>query len=429
MTGQPPDSTDDTRPVEVQRYGPPPSRTTPPSAFGSAPAWSSRPPVVEQPRVVRSGPGLVPVIVLALMAGLLSGGLGAIAINNVMQQPAAATGVEAEQQEDDGGVPVSEVKIEESSAIISAVEAVSPAVVTIQVQGTGLLGAAQGVGSGVIFDSRGWIITNRHVVEGAQQLAVVLADSRTYPGRVYGIDPLTDLAIVKIDGADLPAAPVGNSADLKPGQLAIAIGNPLGNYQNSVTTGVISGLGREITAASAVGSDAERLRNLIQTDAAINQGNSGGPLVNSSGQVIGINTAVSQDAQGLGFAIPIDVAKPIMAQALRGQELTRPWIGVYYQMVNPALADELGLPVDYGSLIANSGTDEPAVFPDSPADRAGLQEGDIIVAVNGERIDEDHDLSSLILPHEPGETVTLRILRESSTREVRVTLATLPPRE
>jgi S1-C subfamily serine protease len=227
---------------------------------------------------------------------------------------------------------------------------------------------------------------------------------------------------------DLPTAPIGSSADLKPGQLAIAIGNPLGNYQNSVTTGVISGLGREITAGNPSG-EAERLRNLIQTDAAITHGNSGGPLVNSAGEVIGINTAVDEQAAGIGFAIPIDVAKPILAQALRGEDLARPWIGVFYQMVNPALADELGLPVDYGALVGNSGGSEPAIFPDSPAARAGLQEGDIIVAVDGERVDEDHDLSSRILPHEPGDAVTLRVLRENSTREVRVTLGTLPPRE
>ncbi|HEX2222255.1 MAG TPA: trypsin-like peptidase domain-containing protein [Candidatus Limnocylindria bacterium] len=378
--------------------------------------------------VVRRGPGLVPVIAVALVVGLLSGGLGAVAVNTLVpDQDLPAAGSNDDQG--DQGVPVNEVRIDESSAVIDAAEKVSPAVVTIQVLGTGVFGAAGGVGSGLIYDEEGWILTNRHVIEGADRLTVVLADSRTYPGRVYGVDPLTDLAIVKIEASDLPVAPIGASADLRPGQLAIAIGNPLGEHQNSVTTGVISGLGRQIVAGDVTGTDAEQLRNLIQTDAAINQGNSGGPLLNSAGQVIGINTAVSEDAEGIGFAIPIDVAKPIMAQALRGEQLTRPWIGVYYRMVNPALADELGLPVDTGALVGNAAGDAPAIFPDSPAQHAGLQEGDIIVAVDGEPVDEDHDLSTLILPHEPGDTITLRVLRESSTREVRVTLATLPERE
>jgi S1-C subfamily serine protease len=167
------------------------------------------------------------------------------------------------------------------------------------------------------------------------------------------------------------------------------------------------------------------LRNLIQTDAAINPGNSGGPLVNSAGQVIGINTAVSENAQGLGFSIPIDVAKPIMAQAVAGEDLVRPWIGVYYTAVTPALAEEEDLPVDYGALIGTTDGSE-AVFPGSPAEQAGLQAGDIIVAINGTQVTADSDLSMLILPFSAGETITLRVLRDSSTEEVDVTLGELP---
>ena len=167
------------------------------------------------------------------------------------------------------------------------------------------------------------------------------------------------------------------------------------------------------------------MRNLIQTDAAINPGNSGGPLVNSAGQVIGINTAVSENAQGLGFAIPVDVAKPIMQQALDGQELSRPWIGIYYTPITPALADEQDLQVDHGALIAST-SGQPAVFPGSPAEAAGLQNGDIIVAIDGEQITADSDLSMMIVPHKVGDTITLRILRGNSTSDVQLTLGELP---
>jgi S1-C subfamily serine protease len=230
---------------------------------------------------------------------------------------------------------------------------------------------------------------------------------------------------VKIDGSDLPVAPIGTSEQLEPGQIAIAIGNPLG-YKHTVTTGIVSGLGRNIRASDATQTSAESLRNLIQTDAAINPGNSGGPLLNSAGQVIGINTAVSTTAQGLGFAIPIDVAKPIMEQAIAGDELARPWIGVYYTPITPSLAEAENLDVEYGALIASATDGQDPIFPGSPADEAGLQDGDIIVALNGEQISAERDLATLILPHSPGDTVTLRVLRDNSATEVQVTLGTLP---
>ena len=245
---------------------------------------------------------------------------------------------------------------------------------------------------------------------------------------MYGTDPLTDLAIVKIDGTDLPTAPIGASADLERGQLAIAMGSPLGtSYQNTVTTGVVSGLGRQIQAGNASQTSSETLNNLIQTDAAINPGNSGGPLVNSAGQVIGVDTAVATNAQGIGFAIPIDVAKPLLQQAINGvQPLVRPWIGVYYVPVTKQVAAEQHLDVDYGVWVSSPSSGQPAVFADSPAAKAGIKEGDIIVEADGQRIDAQHDLSAAIIPHMPGDKITLRILNGNSTREVTVTLGTLP---
>jgi 2-alkenal reductase len=318
--------------------------------------------------------------------------------------------------------------IDESSAVISAVDRVMPAVVTIASSSTGGLfgGGTSGVGSGFIYHADGWILTNKHVVDGADKLTVQLNDTRVFDARVIGIDTLTDLAIVKIDAKGLPIAPLGESADLALGQLAIAIGNPLGNFRNTVTTGVVSGLGRQIQAGDASQTSAEQLNNLIQTDAAINPGNSGGPLVDSGGNVIGINTAVSNNAQGIGFAIPVDIAKPIMQQAAAGKPIARPWIGVYYQQITKQLAAEKNLPVDQGVLIEPPRDGTPAVFPGSPAANAGLTDGDVVVAVDGQKLDMTHDLSALILPHEPGDTITLRVLRKDSTSEVEVTLGTLP---
>jgi serine protease Do len=413
---------DPTQPVEVQRYGPAAPRDPGPASWQAAGAWSSRPAHAATASPPRRGPAALPVIVIAVVAGILSGALSAVAVANLVREPASVPA--GSSTETPGTDNVSNVRIDESSAVIAAVEQVTPAVVTITASGGGLLGTASGTGSGVIFDPNGWILTNRHVVEDATELVVVLNDGREFPGTVYGIDTLTDLAIVKLDATDLPAAPIGSSSDLEPGQLAIAIGNPLG-YENTVTTGVVSGLGRQITASDATQTSAETLNNLIQTDAAINPGNSGGPLVNSAGQVIGVNTAVSTTAQGVGFAIPIDVARPIMQQALDGHPLMRPWIGVYYVAIDPALAADQDLPVDYGALIARTDGGE-AIFPGSPAAAAGLQAGDIIVAINGEQIDAATELSMLILPHAPGDTITLRVLRDNSVREVEVTLGELP---
>jgi serine protease Do len=414
---------DPTEPVEVQRYGPAASREPGPSTWQSAGAWSSRPSSATAAPPPKRGLSALPIVAVAVIAGIVSGGLSAAAVSNALRQQAAPSGqVDTTPQADN----VSDVRIDESSAVIEAVNKVTPAVVTIQSTGGGLLGTESGTGSGFIYEADGWILTNRHVVQDATEILVVLSDGREFPGEVYGIDTLTDLAIVKIDATDLPTAPIGTSADLEPGQLAIAIGNPLG-YENTVTTGVVSGLGRQIQASDASQTSAETLRNLIQTDAAINPGNSGGPLVNSAGQVIGVNTAVSTTAQGLGFAIPIDVAKPIMQQAVDGEQLVRPWIGIYYVPIDPALAAEQDLPVDYGALVGTAGgAGGQAVFPGSPAEAAGLQEGDIIVAIDGEQIGPDTDLSTLILPHAPGDTITLRVLRGNSVSEVEVTLGELP---
>jgi S1-C subfamily serine protease len=403
---------------EVQRFGPPPSQPTRPT--WETPAWSGASPHAASPRQQR-GLGVLPVVTIALVTAIVSGSLSAAAVANLLR---SGSGGVLNQPT---GSSVSQVNIDENSATITAVARVMPAVVLIEsTSNGGVLGGANGIGSGFIFDADGWILTNKHVVEGADQINVQLNDSRVFSGRVYGIDTLTDLAIVKIDATGLPVAPLGSSDELELGQMAIAIGNPLGNFENTVTTGVVSGLGRQIQAGDSSGSSSEQLNNLIQTDAAINPGNSGGPLINSAGQVIGINTAVNQDAQGIGFAIPISVARPILLLALDGKPIARPWIGVYYTLVTAQVAEDQGLSVDHGVLINASSSGAPGVFPGSPAEKAGLADGDIVVAVDGEAVDADHDLATRVLPHVPGDTVTLSVVRDSRTLEIKVTLGTLP---
>ena len=412
-----------TEPVEVQHYGPSAHREPYRADWQDPSGWSRRPAAPSGATTTRRGLGAVPVIAMAIVAGIVSGSLSAVAVTNLIGDPTAPPRPPATEQPDVN--PVSEVRIDESSAVIEAIDRTAPAVVLVSTRSDGIFGSGTGTGSGVIFDSDGWVLTNGHVVEGAGTLTIELNDGRAFEGTVYGIDTLTDLAIVKIDETDLPAAPIGSSADLEPGQLAIAIGNPLG-YEHSVTTGIVSGLGRRITASDAAQSSAETLYNLIQTDAAINPGNSGGPLINSAGQVIGINTAVSTTAQGLGFAIPIDVAKPIMQQALDGEELRRPWIGVYYVPITPTLAEEENLPVDYGAYIGTAADGQNPIFPGSPAEEAGLRAGDIIVGIDGEQLTAESDLSTLILPYAPGDTISLRVLRDNAATEVEVTLGELP---
>ena len=274
------------------------------------------------PERPRRGSGAGTVVGAALLAAALASGGTVLALN--------ATGA-YDQQVQPASSPVGAtvsarqpVTIDESSAIIDVAAKAGPAVVKITSSGSATTEFGTipetGVGSGVIYNPNGWILTNRHVVEGGNSLSVELKDGRVFTGEVYGIDTLTDLAIVKIDGADLPSASLGDSDALEVGQLVIAIGSPLGTYSNTVTSGIVSAKGRSIAAEGST----VPLNNLIQTDAAINPGNSGGPLLDAAGNVVGINTAIARDSTGIGFSIPINIAKPIMDQAVAGQELARP---------------------------------------------------------------------------------------------------------
>jgi S1-C subfamily serine protease len=435
------------RPTSPDQPSPPSAPLDPPTAtYRPTDYWAPRtpdhwleplPPAPGMTRQ-RSGSrlgGLVGLFVVALLAGALGAGgmYAALTFDGRLTAVPLASSQATPTAVAQATSSVPPVRAIDDTAVTRVAETVSPAVVTI----TSTVGDStdpfalppSGVGSGVIYDSAGWILTNRHVVADATAVRVRLADGREVAGRVYGIDTLTDLAIVKIDGTDLTAATVGDSSLLKPGQLAVAIGSPLGTFTNSVTSGVISALGRNnVPVTDPVSGDTRRLNNLIQTDAAINPGNSGGPLVDENGQIIGINTAVATDAQGIGFAIPINIAKPIMRQAVAGQPLQRPYIGISYVPIDRNVANAEDLPIDYGVLIS-PGLNQPAIVEGSPAERAGLLAGDIITAINGRRIDANNGLDDVLSQHQPGDQLSLMVLRAGASMILNVTLGVRPASE
>ncbi|MCF7820380.1 MAG: trypsin-like peptidase domain-containing protein [Candidatus Pacebacteria bacterium] len=277
-------------------------------------------------------------------------------------------------------------------------------------------------GSGFIISSDGYIVTNGHVVDDPSlDYSVVLSNETTYEAKVLDVDPITDLAVLKIEASDLPTVELGESSELKVGQTVIAIGNALGEFSNTVSTGVISGLSRSVVAGSF--NEAEQLINVIQTDASINPGNSGGPLLDISGKVIGINTAIVRGAQNIGFAIPVDSIKGPIDSVKETGEIVRPWLGVRYINISDSFAQKNNLEVDKGALIARGDNREDlAVMPGSPADKAGLRENDIILEVNGEEINEKKPLVYLISKYSPEDKITLTILRQGEKQSLEVVL-------
>jgi serine protease Do len=296
-----------------------------------------------------------------------------------------------------------------------------------------------GVGSGVIYDNQGHILTNNHVIEGAQQLLVSLPDKRSFPAKLVGADPQTDLAVLQIQGDNLPVAELGDSSQLQVGDWVVAIGNALALPGGpTVTQGVVSALGRTVqepgsqsgggpsTPNAASQSGGPFLFDVVQTDAPINPGNSGGPLVDMQGRVIGIDTLVAGQAepgvqtQGIGFAISINTAKPIADQLVQNGRVVHPFIGIQYVPLNPALAARLGVQVKDGAVIGQ-------VVPGSPAATAGLQPEDIITSIDGQPLQGESALAEAINGHKPGDTITLAVLRNQQQQlSVRVTLGELP---
>lgn len=280
-----------------------------------------------------------------------------------------------------------------------------------------------GGGSGFLVSKDGMIVTNRHVVDdGFADYTVLTSDGKEYPAKILARDLNLDIALIKIEGENFPVLDLGDSNELKIGQTVIAIGNSLGEFSNTVSRGIISGLKRNVTAGDGV-SRAERLSNIIQTDAAINPGNSGGPLIDVNGNAIGVNVAMAQGAQNIGFALPINQVKKIIEQVKQTGKISTPFLGVRYVPIDNTIQKENNLPFNYGVIVQRGETNTQfAVVPGSPADKAGIMENDIILEVNGEKINERNQLSDLIAKYNVGENLTLKIWHRGEYKEIKVTL-------
>lgn len=280
----------------------------------------------------------------------------------------------------------------------------------------------RGTGSGFILSADGRLLTNAHVVEGAARVKVTLKDGQVYDGQVVGIDKVTDVAVVKINASDLPTVTLGNAENLQPGEWAIAIGNPLG-LDNTVTVGIISALGR---SSSDVGVPDKRVR-FIQTDAAINPGNSGGPLLNAAGEVIGVNTAIRADAQGLGFAIPIETAQRIAEQLFTKGKVDHPYLGIHMVTLSPELREELNRDQELNlNITAERGVLVIRVVPNSPAAKAGFRAGDIIERVSGQKVATAADVQEQVEKSQIGTTLKVEVNRDGDTKTLTVEPGAFP---
>ncbi|MDI3533918.1 MAG: serine protease Do [Thermosediminibacterales bacterium] len=280
---------------------------------------------------------------------------------------------------------------------------------------------SRSVGSGVIADKEGHILTNDHVVGGADKITVLLSDGRTYPGKRLWSDPSLDLAVVKIDAPNLTIAPLGDSDKVSVGELAVAIGNPLGlRFQRTVTAGIISALDRTLVVAE--GERQTIMQNLIQTDASINPGNSGGPLINAEGQVIGINSVKASEAEAMGFAIPINLAKPIIKSIIKHGRFVKPWLGILGIDREIASFYNANIRITRGIFVGK-------VEPGSPADKAGIREGDVILEIEGQPINTMAKLRMIIYNLGVGETINVKILRDKKEKNIKLTLEEMPPGE
>lgn len=348
------------------------------------------------------------------------------------------------------GTGIQNIQVNEESAVVEVVKKSSPAVVSIivtkdlnKIPGYSSLpfdfgpfsldpfnqSSAEpniqqvGGGTGFIISSDGLIATNKHVVsDESATYTVITIEGEQYEATVLSRDPVNDLAIVKIEASNLPTLPLGDSSKIQIGQRVVAIGNALGQYNNTVTTGVVSGIGRSITAGNT-GTSLEHLEGVIQTDAAINPGNSGGPLLDIGGSVIGINTAMDSQGQLVGFAIPINDFKKDLESFNKFGRIVKPFLGIRYVLVNEIIQKENSLSVDYGALVVKgTGSNSPGVVAGSSAAQAGIKEGDVILEINGIRIDKNHSLAAILRDYNPDDVVKMKIQTGEETRDVAVTL-------
>ncbi len=389
---------------------------------------------------------LTKILALSLLFGLVGGLIGSV-ISPMFP------GLKKYQLQN-GQAVAQNISLTEDSAIIEVVKKASPAVVSIVISkdlsklpgygidrfgndlfsplfGFGLPAQRKaepniqqvGAGSGFFVSSDGLILTNKHVVsDTGASYTVITNEGKSYDAKVLSVDPVNDLAIVKIIISGAPTLALADSKSVQIGQRVVAIGNSLGQYQNTVTTGIVSGIGRSITAGNNSGL-AEQLEGVIQTDVAINPGNSGGPLLNSAGNVVGINTAVDQEGQSVGFAIPSSDASRALASFNKNGKITRPYLGVRYVMITKAVAAQEKLPRDFGALIIRGQTaTDFAVIPGSPADEAGLVENDIILEINGKKLDENTSLLGLLKDSSPADSIRLKIFHKDQEKDLTIIL-------
>ena len=389
--------------------------------------------VVDNPRPKREKKSTnalaITVAVVSFIFSIGSGLVTVMAYRELQETKKATTTVSA-----DGYYQGNTVQFE-STSIAAIAEKVTPAVVSIvstsnygssyyyYLYGTS---GSQSAGTGIIVTSDGYVITNKHVIEDADEIQIVTDDGTTYDDvDIVGEDPLNDVAYLKINGAsDLPTITLGDSKTIAVGQPVLAIGNALGAYQNSVTNGIVSGLGRSITAADSNGQNAESLSDMIQTDAAINPGNSGGPLVNANGEVIGVNTAVSSDSNGIGFAIPISAVKGMLNNIIENDNPSRAYLGVSYLNITADVAESYDLPVKHGAYVYSERNGRPtnAVASGSPADEAGVETGDIITKVGNIEVGTAGSVMTLIGEYKSGDVINITILRDGEERVLTVEL-------
>ncbi len=367
------------------------------------------------------------VIVVAAISSLTGAVAGGVAVYKAIGQgqpvslPAPVQAVlPASKTSSNPNLIVNTTSIE--TTITDAVQKVGPAVVTVvgtipgQTSFFGSSGTETVSGSGIFISSQGYVLTNNHVVDGTNSLNIVLSDGTQEKATIVGTDPYNDIAVLKADGKVPAVATLGNSDVLKPGESVIAIGSPLGDFKNTVTVGVVSATGRSIDTGNGY-----QIEGLIQTDAAINEGNSGGPLVNLAGEVIGINTLIVRGtgngtvAEGLGFAIPINTAQAVATQIIEKGYFAHPYMGIGYQPIAPDIAAAYNLPVQWGAYVTR-------VAAGSPASKAGLQQGDIITQIDNVTLDANHSYLNTLYTYKPGDTVTLSVIRNGQTMQIQITL-------
>ncbi len=400
-------------------------------------------PVIETPQSVSARPirsrrsrgpiGLIAMLIVGLVFGAIGGGIaGSLVVQNALQASATRSATPT------GSAPLialasnapasnaPRLTSDVNSATIAAVKHVGPAVVTVintmpEQQFFGFFGESvqqpKASGSGVVISPQGYIVTNNHVVDGYQTLDVVFADGTQVPAKLIGADAFSDLAVIKVDAPVPAVATLGDSDQLQIGDAVIAIGNPLGDFNNTVTSGVISAVGRTLDLG-----DGTTYENMIQTDAAINHGNSGGPLVNMNGQVVGITTAIvrgnntsSDVAEGLGFAIPSKTVSDITSQLIAKGKIERPYLGVRWQVVTPEIAKANDLPMQWGAYIQRVGAG-------STADLAGIQRGDIITKIGSEALSDSSGFTNLLNQHTVGDNITLEVGRDGQPRTLNAVL-------